>query len=50
MNAVSAKMNDYAETVEKTKKPTKKTALFHEKWEKTGIFRRKPEGQDQSIG
>ena len=50
MNAVSAKMNDYAETVEKTKKPTKKTALFHEKWEKTGIFRRKPEGQGQSIG
>ena len=50
MNAVSAKMNDYAETVEKTKKSTKKTALFHEKWEKTGILRRKPEGQGQSIG
>ena len=50
MNAVSAKMNEYAETVEKTKKSTKKTALFHEKWEKTGILRRKPEGQGQSIG
>lgn len=23
---------------------------FHERWEKTGIFRRKPEGQGQSIG